>query len=138
MKINCLLLFNKVNLLPILFLAVSVLGCGGQDGPVRFRLDGSITMSDGKPAPAGEISFEPDSTAGNSGPGSMGQIKKGKYSLPKDQGVVGGKYIVTITPFDGVAFGESLQGKPLVKAPYVEKVDLPTKNGTQDFKVTTK
>ena len=68
----------------------------------------------------------------------MGQIKQGKYSLPKDQGVVGGKYIVTITPFDGVAFGESLQGKPLVKAPYVEKVDLPAKNGTQDFKVTTK
>ena len=116
----------------------SFLGCGAQDGPVRYKLDGSITLSDGKPAPAGEISFEPDSAAGNSGPGSMGQIKEGKYSLPKDQGVVGGKYVVTITPFDGVAFGESLQGKPLVKAPYVEKIELPAKNGTQDFKVTSK
>lgn len=131
-------LSNRAMLLSILSMTVSFLGCGGQDGPVRYKLDGSITMSDDKPAPAGEISFEPDSTAGNSGPGSMGQIKQGKYSLPKDQGVVGGKYIVTITPFDGVAFGESLQGKPLVKAPYVEMVELPAKNGTQDFKVTAK
>ncbi len=131
-------LSNRAMLLSILSMTVSFLGCGGQDGPVRYKLDGSITMLDDKPAPAGEISFEPDSAAGNSGPGSMGQIKQGKYSLPKDQGVVGGKYIVTITPFDGVAFGESLQGKPLVKAPYVEKVELPAKNGTQDFKVTTK
>lgn len=138
MKITCAQLFSKAMLLIIISLSVSILGCGGQDGPVRYRLDGSITMSDGKPAPSGEISFEPDSTAGNSGPGSMGRINQGKYSLPKDQGVVGGKYVVTITPFDGVPFGESLQGKPLVKAPYVEKVDLPTKNGTQDFKVTTK
>jgi len=51
---------------------------------------------------------------------------------------VGGKYIVTITPFDGVPFGESLQGKPLVKTPYVEKIDLPAKNGAQDFKVSQK
>lgn len=131
-------LSNRAMLLSILSMTVSFLGCGGQDGPVRYKLDGSITMSDDKPAPAGEISFEPDSTAGNSGLGSMGQIKQGKYSLPKDQGVVGGKYIVTITPFDGVAFGESLQGMPLVKAPYVEMVELPAKNGTQDFKVTTK
>ena len=131
-------LASTVLMLSIPSLAVSFLGCGGQDGPVRYKLDGSITMPDGKPAPAGEISFEPDSAAGNSGPGSMGQIKEGKYSLPKDQGVVGGKYVVTITPFDGVAFGESLQGKPLVKAPYVEKIEPPAKNGTQDFKVTTK
>ncbi len=138
MKFYCAQLINRFMILSIISLVFSVLGCGGQDGPVRYRLDGSITMPDGKPAPAGEISFEPDSAAGNSGPGSMGQIKQGKYSLPTDQGVVGGKYVVTITPFDGVAFGESLQGKPLVKAPFVEKVDLPAKNGTHDFKVTTK
>lgn len=135
-KFACL--FKKIPMMPVLGLTVSLLGCGGQDGPVRYTLEGSVTMSDGKPAPAGEIAFEPDSAAGNPGPGSMGQIAKGKYSLPKDQGVVGGKYIVTITPFDGVPFGESLQGKPLVKVPYVEKVDLPAKNGTQDFKVTQK
>jgi len=128
----------KISVLSFIALAVSISGCGGQDGPVRYSLNGSITMPDGKPAPAGEINFEPDSSAGNSGPGSMVQISKGKYSLPMDQGVVGGKYIVTITPFDGVPFGESLQGKPLVKTPYVEKIDLPAKNGAQDFKVSQK
>ena len=117
---------------------VAFTGCGGQDGPIRYKLEGTISMPDGKPVPAGEAQFEPDSSAGNKGPASTAQIRQGKYSLPKDQGVVGGKYIVTISPFDGVAFGESLQGKPLIKAQHVEKIDLPAKNSTLDFKVTTK
>lgn len=125
-------------LLALCAVGFCLLGCSGQDGPPRYKLSGSITMADGKPVPAGEINFEPDHMAGNSGPGSMVQIKGGKYSLSADQGVVGGKYTVTISPFDGVAFGESLQGKPLTKAQHVEKVDLPAKNSTHDFKVTTK
>ncbi len=68
----------------------------------------------------------------------MAQIRQGKYSLPKDQGVVGGKYVVRISPFDGNAFGESIQGRPLTKAQHVENVDFPMKNSTHDFKVTTK
>ncbi len=105
---------------------------------VRYTLSGTITMPDGKPVPAGEINFEPDGQAGNKGPASMAQIRQGKYSLPKDQGVVGGKYIVRISPFDGNAFGESIQGRPLTKAQHVENVDFPMKNSTHDFKVTTK
>ena len=71
------------------------------DAPNAALFTVRMAKPDGKPAPAGEINFEPDSSAGNSGPGSMVQITKGKHSLPKDQGVVGGKYIVTIAPFDG-------------------------------------
>ncbi len=133
---NCLA--NATALLSLSALVVMLTGCGGQDGPSRYKLSGSVTMPDGKPVPAGEINFEPDHLAGNSGPGSMAQIKQGKYMLPTDQGVVGGKYTVTISPFDGVAFGESIQGKPLSKAQHVEKIDLPPKNSTCDFKVTTK
>lgn len=95
-------------------------------------------MPDGKPVPAGELNFEPDSQAGNKGPASMTSIQNGKYSLPASQGILGGSYNVTILPFDGVAFGESLQGKPLTKAPYVEKVDFPKKNSTHDFKISVK
>lgn len=116
-------------------LSICCVGCGGTDGPVKYTLSGTVTMPDGKPAPAGEISLEPDSAGGNKGPGSMAQIKDGKFSFPRDNGIVGGKYNVTITPFDGVAFGESLQGKALLKVPYSEKVDFPAKDGTWDFKV---
>lgn len=92
-------------------------------------------MPDGGPAPAGEISFEPDSVSGNHGPGSMTQIRGGKYLLPKDQGIVGGKYVVTILPFDGISVAESAQGKPLRNAPYVERIELPSKDSTHDFKI---
>ena len=95
-------------------------------------------MGDGKPVPAGEIIFEPDGSMGNSGPGSTAQIKDGKFSVAKDQGIVGGKYNVLISPFDGIPFGESLQGRPLVKVQYSEKVELPAKNSTHDFKVVSK
>ena len=132
---------SKSSLLACLVMAcalVSMAGCGVQDGPVRYTLSGAITMPDGKPVPAGEIQLEPDGAAGNKGPGSMVQIKNGTYSLPVDQGILGGKYIVTIIPYDGVAFGESLQGKMLTRSPFVVKVDLPAENGTHDFKITSK
>lgn len=124
--------------LTLTFLALSLAGCGPSDDMKKFVVSGSITMPDGKPVPAGEINFEPDGQAGNKGPASMTQISGGKYSLPSANGVVGGKYIVTIMPYDGVAFGESIQGKPLVKAPYVENIDLPNENTTKDFVVKTK
>ncbi len=126
---------RRVCLLLLGMLSVLNVGCGGNDGPVKYTLSGTITLADGKPCPAGEISLEPDAAGGNKGPGSMAQIKDGKYNFPRDNGIVGGKYNVTITPFDGVAFGESLQGKPLLKVPYAEKVDFPAKDGTKDFKV---
>jgi predicted small lipoprotein YifL len=116
---------------------ISLAGCG-QDGPVRYSLSGTVTMPDGKPVPAGEVSLEPDGAAGNQGPATMVQIRDGKYSAPRDQGIVGGAYIITISPFDGVPFGESLQGKPLTKTQHVEKVDFPAKNSTYDFKIKVK
>ena len=116
-------------------LFVAVVGCGPTDDIQKFTVSGSISLTNGKPVPAGEINFEPDGTAGNKGPASVTPIKDGKFSLPRESGVVGGKYIITIMPYDGVAFGESLQGKPLVKAPHVEKIDLPKENTTHDFVV---
>jgi hypothetical protein len=113
-------------------------GCSPEEGLKRYGVSGSVVLADGKPVPAGEISFEPNSSAGNKGPGSIAPIKDGKYALAADQGILGGAYIVTITSYDGVATGESLMGKPLVKQPHVEKVDMPSETSTRDFKVTTK
>lgn len=119
-------------------LALGSTGCSRQEGLARYAVSGAVVLPDGKPVPAGEINFEPDSAAGNKGPGSLAPIKDGKYALAADQGVLGGKYIVTIMSYDGVAVGESLLGKPLVKQPHVEKVELPNQTSTRDFKVTTK
>ncbi len=122
----------------LLLIAICFAGCGPSSGIKRFSLSGSITMPDGKPVPAGEINFEPDGQLGNSGPASIAQINAGKYTLSSENGVVGGKYIVTIMPYDGVAAGESTQGKPLVQTPHVEKVELPSENTTKDFVVKSK
>ena len=122
--------------LAILFLGLSLAaGCTQEGGAGRYALEGAVTLANGQPVPAGEIGFEPDSESGNTGPGSLCQIKDGKYSLPKDQGIVGGKYVVNIIPFDGVAIPESPQGKPLRQFPYSEKVDLPSQDSTHDFKL---
>jgi hypothetical protein len=110
-------------------------GCQERAGSGRYALAGTVAMPDGAPVPAGEINFEPDSGSGNQGPGSMTQIKDGKYSLPKDRGIVGGKYIVTILPFDGISLAESPQGKPLRNAPYSQQLELPAKDSTRDFKI---
>ncbi len=125
---------SKFWLLATMLVVGMVAGCGS-DGPVKYTVKGEIQMPDGKPVPAGEISFEPDSSKGNTGPGSSAQIKDGKYALPREQGIVGGSYSVTISPFDGVPFGESLQGKPLRKLPYNEMVDLPKEDSVKDFKI---
>ena len=118
----------------VCLLILGLVGCG-QNGPTKYTVNGEVQMPDGKPVPAGEITFEPDAAAGNKGPGSMAQIKDGKYSLPRDQGVVGGAYSVIISPFDGVAHGESLQGKPLRQVPYSENVTLPNEDSVKDFKL---
>jgi hypothetical protein len=117
--------------LPIVVIA----GCNKPTGPGRYAVSGSITLADNRPVPAGEIAFEPDSAAGNKGPASTTQIRDGKYQLPKDRGIAGGKYIVVILPFDGVAIPESPQGKPLRRAPYSERTELPAKDSIRDFQL---
>ena len=79
--------------------------------------------------------FEPDADAGNKGAGSFTQIRNGSYSLPREQGVAGGKYVVYITPFDGKANVENAMGMPLVRAPHMEKLDLPTEDFVKDFQL---
>ncbi len=110
-------------------------GCAEKDDG-RYDLSGNVTI-DGKPVPVGEISFEPDGKSGNKGPASFVPIKDGKYSVPGDSGVIGGKYNVTIIGFDGVAAGEASDGKELLRKPYSEKIDLPKEDSTRDFEITT-
>lgn len=117
----------------VALLCLLLAGCGRRDDG-RYELSGTVTL-DGKPVPMGEIILEPDGSEQNQGPSSMAQIKDGQYTVDAEYGVVGGKYVVTITAFDGVAFGEAIEGKALLKQPYTEKVELPKEDATHDFAI---
>lgn len=109
-------------------------GCSSrQEGPQRFAVSGKVTF-DGKPVPAGRITLEPDTAAGNSGPAGYGNIVAGRFTTYPRMGAVGGPHIVRISGFDGVPAGEMVEGKPLF-AEYMTKVELPSKATMIDFEV---
>lgn len=88
--------------------------------------------------PLGEIFFQPDSDAGNSGPASSATIVDSKYSLPKEFGTLGGAYKVSISGFaapGGTSTGPlALRGAPLFPD-YVTKVELTKGQSEQNFDV---
>ena len=112
---------------------LSIAGCSGDDGPRRYDLSGTVTF-DGKPIPMGSIIFQPDSSAGNSGPQGAAEIRNGKYDTSDRKGIIGGPHIVRITGFDGVAENE-MEVVPPLFAEYQIKSDLPKESGTIDFEV---
>lgn len=112
-------------------LAVLSAGCGGVDGPPRYQVTGEVRYQ-GKPVPAGEIVFRPDTEKGNDGPGSVARIADGRYQTDSGRGVVGGAYIVEIVGFDGIPSPESLDGAVLFP-PQTETVEFPSTESTHDF-----
>jgi hypothetical protein len=108
-------------------------GCGSGSGPSRYGVSGTVTCG-GQPVPAGEIAFEPDTSQGNSGPGAVTRIEAGRFRTESGQGVVGGAMIVRIIGFDGVAHGESLEGRPLF-LPRTLSRTLPREISVQDFDI---
>jgi len=114
------------------WLLLVLAGCGS--GVSRYDLQGSVTYQ-GKPVPAGEVTFSPDTSKGNSGPGAFARIKDGKYQTEDDMGIVGGPHVVRILGLDGKAVGESTYGLPLFPE-YTTHVDFPKEDSTHDFTVT--
>lgn len=113
-------------------------GCAQQvpEGPARFSLSGEVLVN-GQPVPAGTIHFEPDSTAGNSGPMAIAEITNGRYQTKSGEGVVGGPQKIMVEAFDGKAEPGTpiTQGRPLKGSPYRTKADLPKENGTYDVTI---
>jgi hypothetical protein len=70
-----------------------LMGCGGGDNLPREEISGSVAV-DGKPLESGLITFQPDGTEATQ---SGASVVQGKYTIPRDQGLVPGKYKVTIT-----------------------------------------
>jgi hypothetical protein len=79
-----------------LALCVAIGGCGGgaTDDRPRREVSGTVTL-DGQPLARGTIQFQP--TSPNEGVAAAGEIKEGKFAIPRDQGPVPGDYIVSIS-----------------------------------------
>jgi hypothetical protein len=76
------------------FLASSLMGCGAGDNLPREAISGSVAV-DGKPLDSGLITFQPDGAEVATQSGAS--IVQGKYTIPREQGLVPGKYKVSIT-----------------------------------------
>ena len=104
-------------------------GCGGER---TYHIAGTVTFM-GKPVPAGQIVFEP--ADGNKGGPAFAKIKDGHFDTREEgRGTIGGPHNVMIHGRDGIPRGELLSGLPLFRD-YSGKVDLPKKNGEQNFEV---
>jgi len=113
-------------------------GCGGPpSGPTRYTISGTVTF-DKQPVPKGFITFAPDDTAGNKGPGGGAEVINGKFKTEVSKGVVGGPHIVQIVAYDGISTkveGEELpDGKSLFPT-YTTTVNFPKQDTVTDFDV---
>ena len=119
------------------FVAVAGLsGCTGGGNDVRqFDLSGNVTFQ-GEPVPYGTIIFDPDRSAGNSGPQGRADIVDGKYDTSDGKGVLGGPYIAII---NGSAEKPNVTDETAVTKELFpvqrRKVDLPKETTTMDFDI---
>ncbi|EAQ80798.1 hypothetical protein [Blastopirellula marina] len=119
----------------IFWLAAPLLiGCGPTNSTIH--LHGHVTY-DGQPVPNGTIYFEPDTTAGNSGHGSVAIIRQGAFDTREALGVVGGPHLVRIEGYDGIAHGDNADGQPLFPT-FETKAELPASSSSIDFDVPKK
>jgi len=113
------------------WLALVAAGCGGE-GPGRYQVSGTVTYG-GQPVAGGRILFVPDEAKGNVGPGSVAEIRNGRYATRAGKGVVGGPHRVTIFGTDGSVLTEAHDNA--LFAPFETTVDLPKADSQHDFEV---
>jgi hypothetical protein len=76
--------------------AFNVAGCA-DSGSKRYAVSGVVKWQ-GKPLDQGVITFLPEDSSVGSGGGDM--IQNGQYSIPAKQGLLAGRYKVTIASAD--------------------------------------
>jgi hypothetical protein len=124
----------------VLTLSLLLAGCNaGSEGPTRYPVSGVVTHG-GKPVAKGFISFEPDASANNSGPGGGAPIVAGRYRTEMETGVIGGPHKVRIVGYDGIPAtmeGETLPDGKSLFAPFETTFDFPKQATEKDFDVPT-
>ena len=126
-------------ILPILLLGVAIFsGCGGSDGPTRYRITGTITYQ-GNPVRVGYIQFIPEPAT--RGPEGFAEVLDGKYSTDNfGRGVISGPHRVIIEGYSGGKPGETTDdgGVPMGKKlfdNYETTVTIEEENSEVDFDV---
>jgi hypothetical protein len=114
-------------------LAIAASGCGSS-GPDRIPVAGKVNYQ-GKPVPAGQLQFDPDTAHGNDGPQGFAHIKQGHYDT-RDQGraPVAGPQHVRIIGLDGVPAPEMPQGHVIFRA-WTTDIDIDRAKTEYDFDV---
>lgn len=114
----------------ILFLPLTLVGCGDQEPANVVHVRGTVTYQ-GKPIPLGLIVFEPDPAKGNRGPQGHAEIKDGKFDTRSSKkGAVVGPLIVRIAGGDGVNPEPFTPFGKLLFEEYTTKTDLPRESAT--------
>ncbi len=111
------------------------LGCGGGDTVRKFHVSGKVTHK-GVPVPYGTIIFDPDRSAGNSGPQGSATISDGQFNTSSGNGVVGGAYTIIVEGFNEKPNfnDESVVVKPLFPKD-TRKAELPKQTTTLDIDI---
>jgi hypothetical protein len=78
----------------LVFVLPQLAGCGASDNLPREAVSGAVAV-EGKPLKSGLITFLPNEPNTPTQGGTL--VLEGKYSIPKTQGLVPGKYRVVIT-----------------------------------------
>jgi len=118
-------------------LILCLMGCSNsEDGPVRHRVSGRVTFH-GKPVPFGSITFDPDVSAGNSGPQGAANIVNGVYDTSSNggRGVTGGAFLVSLSGLTnpnalegedpGILFTDFLIKKELLETATILDIEIP-------------
>jgi len=82
---------RRIAMAPVCFAALWLLGCS-HDPLGRHAISGSVTV-DGAPLAQGNISFQPTENQPTS---SGAVVTDGKFSVPRESGLVAGKYRVVV------------------------------------------
>ncbi len=101
----------------------------------KGQLSGKVLFN-GKPIPAGWISFMPDASEGNRGAVKVAQIKDGVYNTAQesDPGIFPGPTVIRIAGFDGKKEKGFSQGKQIFNA-YEMRATLSEGTSTMDFTI---
>jgi len=113
-------MLQLVRCLLVISLAVSVVGCDSGSSKSGSPVSGSVTL-DGTPLDHGTISFSSIDDAKRES--SVATITDGKYQIPADNGLMPGKYRVSISaPSGGPTSTDPNEAMAQAAKPSVERV----------------